>query len=231
MWVRQTLSMEVHIMSNTRSFGALTAALLVAAATGGCMDADSAEAPGNIEAWSEADAILELPEGATLTFAVDETVSTASHEAGSRFTSHLTADAVGSDGQVVLPTGSLARWEVVESASDNGEGVAVLAVRLVHVESPEGWVPLEATVIASDITTDNPDSDKETAAKIGIGAAAGAVLGAVLGDDAQDALKGAGVGAAMGTVVALSTREGSATLPQGSTITVSLDQPLEIRGE
>ncbi|HSG50196.1 MAG TPA: hypothetical protein VLA43_20385, partial [Longimicrobiales bacterium] len=154
-------------MSNRRSLGALTAALLVAAAAGGCMDADSAEAPGRSEAGNEPAAAVALPEGATLTFEVDETVSTATHEAGSLFTSRLTADAVGPDGEVALPAGSVARWEVVESEADNGEGTAVLAVRLLQVQSPDGWVPLNATVIASDITTDNPDSGGETAAKIG----------------------------------------------------------------
>lgn len=44
--------------------------------------------------------------------------------------------------------------------------------------------------------------DRETAAKIGVGAAAGALVGQILGKDTESTLKGAGVGAAVGTAVA-----------------------------
>jgi hypothetical protein len=193
---------------------------------GGCRNADTAEAPvEGTEPVAKARP-LALSVGTTLTFVVDETVSTDSHVAGAEFNSTLMADAIAPDGRVVLPAGTVGGWVVEESEADNGEGEAILVVRLLGVAVGEEWYPVEATIIASDLETDAKDSTGRTAAKIGIGAAAGAVVGGILGDDAQDALKGAGVGAAMGTVIALSTRDGSAKLPEGATLTVRLDEEL-----
>ena len=78
----------------------------------------------------------------------------------------------------------------------------------------------------ADLDADNPDSTGETAAKIGVGAAAGALVGQILGQDTESTLAGAGVGAAVGTAVALATRGGSAKLPAGSVLTVRLDEPV-----
>lgn len=197
-----------------------------------CQDANSAESPEVDGAAVQVEEVApRLPVGTSMTFRLDETVSTGTHEPGQEFTSRLMADAVDPQGRVVLPAGAVARWRILESTADNGEGEAVLAVGLVDVLTGEGWLPLEATVVASDLRTERRDSDAETAGKIGIGAAAGAVVGGVLGDDAWDALAGAGAGAALGTVVALSTRAGSATLPEGATLTVTLDQPLNPGGD
>jgi hypothetical protein len=204
--------------------GLLAAALAVAVA--GCRNADTAEAPSEGTEPVETVQPASLSAGTTLTFVVDETISTDSHVAGAEFTSHLTSDALAPDGRVVLPAGTAGGWIVEESQSDNGEGQAILVVRLLGVSVDEEWHPVQATIVGSDLQTDDKDSAGKTAAKIGIGAAAGAVVGGVLGDDAKDALKGAGVGAAMGTVVALATRDGSAKLPEGSTLTVQLDRQL-----
>jgi hypothetical protein len=208
----------------TSRAGLLAAVLAVAVA--GCRNADTAEAPvDGTEPVAKAQPAALLA-GTTLTFVVDETISTDSHVAGAEFNSTLTADAVASDGRVVLPAGTVGGWVVEKSEADNGEGEAILIVRLLGVAVDEDWYPVEATIIASDLETDEKDSTGKTAAKIGIGAAAGAVVGGIVGDDAKDALKGATVGAAVGTVIALSTRDGSAKLPEGARLTVRLDEEL-----
>lgn len=171
-----------------------------------------------------------VPLGTTMTFRIDEDVSTGTHRKGDIFASSLVGDVVGVEGEVVLPAGSIGRWSVVESVEDDGEGDSVLSVRLAAVEVGGARYPVDATIISSEIDTDDADSKSETAAKIGIGAVAGAVVGRLLGGDAKDALKGAGVGAAMGAVVALSTRGGSAKLPAGSRLVIRLDEPLVLAG-
>jgi hypothetical protein len=55
-----------------------------------------------------------------------------------------------------------------------------------------------------------------------------APVGQIIGRDTRSTLTGAGVGAALGTAVALSTRSGSATLPEGSLLGVRLNSPLQI---
>ena len=63
---------------------------------------------------------------------------------------------------------------------------------------------------------------------MGIGAAAGALVGQVLGKDTEATLKGAAVGAAAGTVVAVASRNGDATLEEGSRITVRTEEPIRL---
>jgi uncharacterized membrane protein len=87
-------------------------------------------------------------------------------------------------------------------------------------------VPIVGTVTGAEIDTSTRDTGAETAAKIAIGAAAGAIIGQIIGKNTESTLAGAGVGAVAGTVVALTTRDGHATMPSGSTIVVRLDQPL-----
>ncbi len=191
--------------------------------------ATDAAAARPTEGSSEASAPAPVvPVGTSLTFIVGEKISTSDHEAGHTFTSILEGDAMGVDGATALPAGTIGRWIVTESTDDDGQGAAVLAMRLEAIDVGGAWYPVTATVTEAQLSTDQKDSNTETAAKIGIGAAAGAIAGKVLGGSTGATLKGAGVGAAMGTVVALSTRGGSATLEKDARITVTLDEPLTL---
>jgi hypothetical protein len=196
---------------------------LVAAATvtlAGCGTAASDESGEG----GRAEEISTVPAGTVLVFSLDERVSTQTHAPGDEFSATLMSDVTDSEGAAVLLEGSPSRW-VVTQASE-GDDQSVLAVELGAVRLGGSWVPLVAEVVSADLDVDERDSDGETAAKIGIGAAAGAILGQVVGGDAGSTLVGAGVGTAVGAVVALSTRDGSATLPAGSSITVRLKEPL-----
>jgi outer membrane lipoprotein SlyB len=168
-----------------------------------------------------------IPTGTELTFVIDETLSTDDTDAGHMFDAHL-ADAVTSaDGSVALPAGTAARGIVIASRESEGsDDPAALIVRLETVEFDGDMVPLDATVVRADTDTSTRDTGAETAGKIAIGAAAGAIIGQIIGRDTESTLAGAGAGAVAGTVVALTTRDGDATLPAGSTIVVRLDQPL-----
>jgi hypothetical protein len=193
--------------------------ILVASATSilaACGTAESNEARGT-------DAPV-VPVGTLLVFSVDERVSTETHQRGDEFTATLLSEVTDARGSTILPQGSLARWVVTQSAAADDQ--SVLAVELDAVRLHGAWVPLVAEVVSADLDVDEGDSGGETAAKIGIGAAAGALLGQVLGGDAGSTLAGAGVGAAVGTAVALTSRGGSSTLPAGSSISVRLEEPL-----
>lgn len=177
---------------------------------------------------AEAPAARVVAAGTTLTFTMNEEVSTSDHKAGHTFTTALASDALGADGAVVVPSGAIGHWVVTESTDDNGQGEAVLAVKLESIEVGGTSHPVTATVTDAELSTDKRDSKTETAAKIGIGAAAGAIAGKVLGGSTSATLKGAGAGAAVGTAIALTTRGGSASLKQGAKVTVTLDAPLTL---
>jgi hypothetical protein len=188
-----------------------------------CSQAESRDAPAG-EAAVSTPPRPTIPSGTSMVFTVDETISTEDNEQGDRFTATLRGDVSDVEGTPLISEGASSRWLVTQSTSEDGE--ALLAVQLESVRTDVGWVPVTATVTAADVRTDEADTRTESAAKVGVGAAAGALVGQILGGNTGSALQGAGVGAAAGAVVALSTRGGSATLPAGSSITVELTEPL-----
>lgn len=183
----------------------------------GAPPADVAEAPTPV---------VTVPQGSALTFVIGESVVAGQHPVGHRFTSTLASSVAGLDGGVALPEGTVGRWVVSGSTTDDGQGQALLAVRLEEVHLGGRWHRVHATITSAELDVDSRDSKGETAGKIAVGAVAGAVTGRILGGGSRGAVKGAAVGAAMGTVVALATRGGSATLREGSRITVRLDDQL-----
>lgn len=191
-----------------------------------CSEAESRNAPEGESAVEQAPEVTTVAAGTSMTFTVDRTVSTDTDEKGAYFTATLQSPVIGSDGSPIIPAGAVSRWMVTESSTQDGR--SVLGVRLESIRVDGEPVSVESTVTDATIDTDNPDSDGETAAKIGVGAAAGALIGQIIGRDTESTLAGAGVGAAVGTAVALSTRGGSATLPAGSRLVVQLDEPLTL---
>lgn len=167
-----------------------------------------------------------VPTGTMMTFAVQDTVSTETHDVGDTFTATLRSNVTDVSGTTVVDEGSPSRWVLTESAVRDGQ--ALLAFQLESIQVDGAWMAVTAEVTETDLQTDDPATGGETAAKIGVGAAAGALIGQILGRDTESTLAGAGAGAAIGTVVALSTRGGHATLTPGSSITVELTGPLVI---
>jgi len=209
-----------------RGVRTLAVALTAALGLGACAEGESRNAPEDSRAVAEAPPTRTVTNGASMIFAVDRTVSTDTDEPGAHFTATLQSPVYATDGAEAMTAGTESRWIVSESSTEGGQ--SVLVVRLEALRVSGEWVPVAATVTDATLDTDHPDSDGETAAKIGVGAAAGAIVGQILGGDAESTLAGAGVGAAVGTAVALSTRGGHATLPVGSQIHVRLDESLTI---
>jgi hypothetical protein len=211
----------------------MTLAALLTFGMVACSQGESADAPegSRMDPGAEVTETLRtVPVGTSLTFRVQETVSTESHAAGDVFMATLESDVTDPNGEILVPAGTRSRWMVAESSASGGsDGEAVLAISLGAVELDGQWTSLEATVTDTDIRTGVRDTNTETAAKVAVGAAAGAILGQIIGKNTGSTLKGAGAGAVVGTVVALSTRGSKATLPEGSTITVRLDEPVAVR--
>lgn len=175
------------------------------------------------------DAAMTVPAGTSMTFTVDETISTDDNDVGDQFTATLVSAVTGADGATLIDAGTPSRWTVRE-ASTEGDST-VLAAQVESIQLDGTWQPVPAQVVSADIQTDSADTGGETAAKIGVGAAAGALIGQILGEDTRSTLTGAGVGAVVGTAFALATEGGSARLPAGSTLTVELTEPLTVSEE
>lgn len=190
----------------------------------GSADADAAS---GADAESEEAAVV--PTGTVMTVRLEESVSTESHEVGDEFGAAVTQDVRGEDREILIPEGSRVTGVVEQSRRSAGpEEQAILAFRLQSVEVDGASYPLDATVQDATPERSEGDSGAETAAKIAIGTAAGALIGQVLGSDTESTLGGAAAGAAAGTIVALSTRSGDATMNEGSSLRVQLNEPIRL---
>lgn len=170
---------------------------------------------------ASAGARAEVPAGTSLTLRLAQTLNSERHGPGTAFGATVT-DPVTREGELLIPSGSKVRGEVLEFSQDP----PLLRVAFKQIEVRGEMHILEAE--PASITPRKHSEMKDEAAKIGGGAAAGALLGGVIGGDAKGALIGAAAGAAAGTGVALATKESHAYLPAGSIFRLELERPLEV---
>lgn len=165
--------------------------------------------------------------GTTLTLALDQVLSTKSNKAGDPFSAHLVADLLAPDGEVLLPEGTVVRGTVTDAQESPAADVpAMLRLQIVDAQVGGEVLPMVADVEDMQLETEAKDSDRLTAGKVAVGVAAGALLSKALG---KSGTKGAVAGAAAGAAVAVVTRDGHATLPQGAQMIIRLVAPLVIR--
>ena len=205
--------------------------LLALAVVTGCGPAESADNPEN-EALAEEmarEAVPMVPAGTQMTFRLTQALSTESNTTGDRFSATLVGDVRSPSGEILVPAGARANGVVAFAReSPSSEEPAVLELRLESLEVGGETRPFAATVVEASMSQEARDSGGETAAKIAVGAAAGALLGRVLGRDREAAVIGAGAGAVAGTVFAVTTDSGHARIGEGATVTISLDEPIEL---
>ncbi len=107
-------------------------------------------------------------------------------------------------------------------ASGRVQGRASLALQFSSIGANGDSYP-----IAAGISSEAPATKANDAKTIGIPAAGGAILGALLGGKKGAAI-GAGVGAGAGTAVVLSTSGAEIRWPAGTSLSVTLDQDVDV---
>ena len=129
------------------------------------------------------------------------------------------------DGTTVAPIGSRVRGEVTAVTPSPKKGRASLSFRLSSLVIPGHDAPYG---IAAGITKVAPSEKKDDIITIGAPAATGAVIGGILGGK-KGAVIGAVVGGGAGTAIVLTTEGKDIELPSGTTVTMSLKAPVDIR--
>ena len=158
-------------------------------------------------------------------------VCTGSSRPGDKFVATLTSAAVGSNG-AVIPAGSKAVVEVASATSGTDGTDASLLFRVRSIETPSGAV----YTVSGDVTPQaelqkvraEENSKKSDAKKVIGGAIAGAILGQMMGKDTKATVIGAAAGAAAGTVAAKATAKYESCLPAGSTLTLTINDPVRV---
>ena len=167
-----------------------------------------------------------IPRGTTLTFALDESIGSASSRVDQRVRGHL-ARPLAVDGTVVVPTGSEVAGAVVEAQrSERVKGRAQIAIRLTELRVHDAGETYAISTPA--IVRTAPGQMKKDTMKVAIPAAAGAIVGGVLGGGKGVAI-GSAVGGGAGAGYVMSQRGPEVVLGAGTKLTVKLLEPITVR--
>jgi hypothetical protein len=166
---------------------------------------------------------IEVPASSTLTVRMIDGVDSSVNNAGEIFHASLESPLVV-DSDVVVPRGADIYVRLV-SASSAGrmKGKSELHLELVKMEFQGRSYPL----VSSTYSLTGNSRGKNTAAKVGGGAALGAIIGALAGGG-KGAGIGAGVGAAGGAIYQGATKGKQVKIPAETKLDFQLEQPVTV---
>jgi len=167
---------------------------------------------------------ITLAAGMTLPVRITETLSSATTQTGDKFTGAIASDILA-DGMVVLPQGTPVTGRV-DAAQDatHSKGSSLLTISLSAINRHGERIQ----VSTEPYTKEGEGRGKNTAEKVGGGAAVGAILGGILGGGkgaAIGAAAGGGVGAGAQTV----TRGQQVQIPSETVVRFKLADPIIVR--
>jgi hypothetical protein len=164
-----------------------------------------------------------IPASSTVTVRMIDGVDSSVNQAGEIFHASLDAPVVV-DNEVVVPKGADV-YVRLASASSAGHvtGKSELHLELIKLEFRGQSYPL----VSSTYSLSGSSRGKNTAEKVGGGAALGAIIGALAGGGKGAAI-GAGVGAAGGGVYQGATRGKQVKIPSETKLDFQLEQPVTV---
>jgi hypothetical protein len=167
---------------------------------------------------------LLIPADFVIGLRLEDTVSSETARVEDRIEARVARD-VRVNGEIAIPAGTRARGNVtlVEGGGKFKER-ARLGVRFHTLVLADGsTIPIQTETIYRD----GSEVARQSATKVGAGAAAGALIGAIFGGGKGAAIGGA-AGGAVGAGAAAAGPRSQATLIAGSTVTVRLSSPATV---
>ena len=167
---------------------------------------------------------VRVPSGTELPVRITQTLDSASTESGTSFSGTLASDVIV-DGLVAFPTGTRVSGRV-EDVKDAGHfsGNSLLAVSLTSISRRGETFPITTDTYSKE----GKGRGKNTAEKVGGGAAVGAILGGILGGGkgaAIGAASGGGIGAGVNGV----TRGQQVQIPSESLVRFRLNSEISVK--
>jgi hypothetical protein len=165
-----------------------------------------------------------LAAGSDLPVRITESFDSETTQPGTPFTGVVTRN-IDIDGYVAIPAGAAVRGTVVD-AKDAGhfKGNSLLSLRLTSVRRHSDNI----NVSSEPYVLEGNGRGKNTAEKVGGGAAVGAILGGIFGGGKGAAI-GAGVGGGGGAAIQGFTRGQQVHIASESVIRFRLDSPVTVR--
>lgn len=164
-----------------------------------------------------------IPANTIVTVRTIDSIDSATNRAGEVFRASLDAPIVAND-RVVIPSGADAFVKLVNASSAGRfAGRSELTLELSSIV----YQGRTYNVATSDVKQSGASRGKNTAAKVGGGAAIGALIGAVAGGGKGAAI-GAAVGGGAGTGVQVFTKGQQVKIPSETRLDFTLQQPFDV---
>lgn len=164
---------------------------------------------------------ITLAAGATIPVRITQTLDSASTQTGDKFTGEIASDII-EDGMVVLPQGTQVTGHVDEAQdAKHYKGSALLTISLTAINHKGEHI----SCATESYTKQGEGRGKNTAEKVGGGAAVGAILGGIIGHGAGAAI-GAAAGGAAGAGANTVTRGQQVQIESETVVRFKLSDPI-----
>ncbi len=161
--------------------------------------------------------------GSMIPVRITETLDSASTQPGSAFHGVVASD-ITSDGMLAIPAGTSVIGRVVDvKDAAHFKGSSLLSIELSYI-SPHGQ---RTAVVTDPYNKEGKGRGKNTATKVGAGAAIGAILGGIFGGGKGAAI-GAATGGGLGAGANAVTRGEQVQIPSESLIRFRLSTPVTV---
>jgi len=191
--------------------------------------APAAPAPAETPAPAPSAVTRRLPAGATFAAATDAEIRSNKNKVGDEVTATVSTDVKDASGRVVIPAGSHVTLKItaLHESENKGDTTGTLTVKPTAVSINGISQPIAASLSGVKTTLQGRKTNAGDIAKVGVGTGVGAVVGRVIGGSTKGAIIGGVIGGAIGTQRAIETKDRDVVLPQGTTVTLTLDQSFE----
>jgi hypothetical protein len=185
-------------------------------------------APGSETASTATGTAKELPAGTSFSASTDAEIRSQKNKVGDEVTATIGADVKDATGRVVIPAGSQVTLKVtaIKESENKSDTTGTLTLDATGVSINGKSQPINASISNVKTTLQGRKTSAGDIAKVGAGTAIGAVVGRVLGGSTKGAVIGGVIGGAVGTQRAVETKDRDVVLPQGTVVTIKLDQKL-----
>lgn len=170
-----------------------------------------------------------IASGTTLALRSNARVCTNTYTVGQTFTATV-ANAVSGSNGAAIPAGATVSLEVTSlKRSENMNDKIVMEFAVRSVSFGGQTYPVTASVANADIERVRNEPKQKDVQKVVGGAVVGAIAGQILGRNTKSTIIGAATGAAAGAGVAAATANYEGCVPDGGSISVTLNSPLQVK--
>jgi hypothetical protein len=169
-----------------------------------------------------------LAAGTSFSAATDAEIRSHKNKVGDEVTATVASDVKDAAGRVVIPAGSQVTLQVtaIKESENKGDTTGTLTLKATSISINGVSQTLPATISGVKTSLQGRGTNAGDVAKVGAGTAVGAIVGRVIGGSTKGAIIGGVIGGAVGTQRAVETKDRDVVVPQGTTVTLTLDDKL-----